>query len=72
MSAPEGYDFERCAECGMRTGPGVSFHPYLFCVLYKGGVSNPASLLAATGYVRPGTASRSDASESANADRCRL
>lgn len=34
-----------CRECGMAV-PEDEFHPYLFCVLFKGGVRDPRKFLA--------------------------
>ncbi len=34
-----------CAECGMLVEPAMAFHPYLYCVLFKAGILNPAALL---------------------------
>jgi hypothetical protein len=41
-----------CTECGMRVGNAAAYHPYLFCVLYKAGVRDPAAMLASYGWVR--------------------
>lgn len=34
-----------CAACGMLVDPPNAFHPYLYCRLFKLGVSNPARFL---------------------------
>lgn len=34
----------RCGECGQRV-TGKEFHPHLFCVLYKGGVTDQRTYL---------------------------
>lgn len=40
-----------CAECGMLVEPGDAFHPWLYCWLFKGGVTNPATFLEGQHFI---------------------
>lgn len=40
-----------CAECGMLVEPAGAFHPWLYCWLFKRGVSRPGEFLATHGFV---------------------
>jgi hypothetical protein len=40
-----------CAECGMLVGAGPVFHPWLYCRLFKLGVTNPAKFLECQHFI---------------------
>lgn len=40
---------ERCGHCGMEQAM-VEFHPLLFCILFKGGIEEPARFVAESGF----------------------
>lgn len=39
-----------CQVCGMLAGPPNTFHPHLFCVLFKAGITNPRNYLEMAGW----------------------
>lgn len=41
-----------CTECGMYVGDAATFHPYLFCVLFKDGIREPAGFVEESGFTR--------------------
>ena len=40
-----------CGECGMLVEPINAFHPWLYCWLFKSGVTDPDRFLATHGFV---------------------
>jgi hypothetical protein len=40
-----------CGSCGMLVDPPNAFHPYLYCELFKLGVTNPAQFLSGQAFI---------------------
>lgn len=43
---------DHCGECGMFTGHAATYHPFLYCELYRLGHPKPAAYLASYGFTR--------------------
>lgn len=40
-----------CATCGMLVEPANAFHPWIYCVLFKRGILNPAAWLEGQHFI---------------------
>lgn len=40
-----------CAECGMLVEPSMAFHPWLYCKLFKMGITHPAKYLEGQHFI---------------------